>query len=473
MKIVDSWLVDVNVSGLIGDVVVNDVDVTAFVEAELDRRHPERAQVREMQAADDYRKMWDTIERLWSDTVARARRLPEDARQERVDDEWSFVETLRHLVFATDAWVGRTVLDEPMPYHRLGYPYSGYPASDAAAVGVDLAARPSFDEVIDVRADRIDAHASAELKRVGDATNLDALLEAGRPVWEELRSLLQESLADQSLAGRIREHLHRVDEVRLHLPFTVGDYVDFYGNEYHASNVGRIFRPEQAPLTANWKHLPIGYHGRSGSIVPSETPVHRPKGMRPEPGGTPSFGPSTRLDIEAEVGFVLGGRANAGEVTLEQAENHIFGLTLTNDWSARDIQAFEYVPLGPNLGKSFATSIASWVTPVAALDAVRTAPPPRDTPLAKYLDDTDTRPWGFNLQIEVVLNDETVSPAPVRQHLLDRSPDARAHDSQRCRLASGRLLCRRHDLRPRKEPARIVPGTGLGRNRAPRPCRRQ
>ena len=170
VKIVDSWLVDVNVSGLIGDVVVNDVDVTAFVEAELDRRHPERAEVREMQAADDYRKMWGTIERLWSETVAQARRLPEDARQERVDDEWSFVETLRHLVFATDAWVGRTVLDEPMPYHRLGYPYSGYPASDAAAIGVDLAARPSFDEVIDVRADRM-----AVMRRVVDGLTDDEL----------------------------------------------------------------------------------------------------------------------------------------------------------------------------------------------------------------------------------------------------------------------------------------------------------
>src|SRR5215471_7799275 len=170
VKIVDSWLVDVNVSGLIGDVVVNDVDVTSFVEAELDRRHPERAQVREMQSADDYRTMWDTIERLWSDTVARARQLPEDARQERVDDEWSFVETLRHLVFATDAWASRTVLDEPMPYHRLGYPYTGYPASDAAALGLDLEARPSFDEVLDVRADRM-----AVVHRIVDGLTDDEL----------------------------------------------------------------------------------------------------------------------------------------------------------------------------------------------------------------------------------------------------------------------------------------------------------
>jgi uncharacterized damage-inducible protein DinB len=155
VKIVDSWLVGVNISGLIGNCLVNDVDVTAFVEAELDRQHPERAQVRQVQTADDYRAAWDTIERLWSETVERARRLPEAARQERVDDEWSFVETLRHLVFATDAWASRTVLDDPMPYHRLGYPHSAYPPADAAALGVDLEARPSFDDVMEARTDRM------------------------------------------------------------------------------------------------------------------------------------------------------------------------------------------------------------------------------------------------------------------------------------------------------------------------------
>jgi hypothetical protein len=155
VKIVDSWLIDVNVSGLIGNFVVNDVDVTAFVEAELDRRHPERAQLREMRTADDYRAMWDTIERIWSDTVARVERLPEPARFDRVDDEWSFVETMRHLVFATDAWASRTILDEPMPYHRLGITHTSYPPADAAALGIDLDARPSYAEVMEVRADRV------------------------------------------------------------------------------------------------------------------------------------------------------------------------------------------------------------------------------------------------------------------------------------------------------------------------------
>lgn len=254
--------------------------------------------------------------------------------------------------------------------------------------------------------------ASQDAMAASKGASLDALLAAGRPVWDEIRSTLRQALSSAEDADDLVAHLVPVDEVTLHLPFTVGDYVDFYGNEYHATNVGKIFRPEQAPLTPNWKHLPIGYHGRSGSIVPSGTDFPRPKGMRPEPGSNPSFGPSRRLDIEAEVGFVLGGHAPHGEVSLADAENHIFGLVMTNDWSARDIQNFEYVPLGPNLGKSFATTIAAWVTPVAALDAVRVAPPTRDTPLADYLDDSTTDPWAFDFEIEVVLNGEVIAHPP-------------------------------------------------------------
>ena len=155
VKITDSWLVDVRVSGLVDSFVVNDVDVTAFVEGELDRRHPERVQVRELRTADDYRAMWDTIERLWASTVARAERLPEPALRLRVDDEWSFVETLRHLVMATDKWVGHAILGEPMPYHPLGLPHTGTSPADAAALGLDIDARPSLAEVLEVRANRM------------------------------------------------------------------------------------------------------------------------------------------------------------------------------------------------------------------------------------------------------------------------------------------------------------------------------
>jgi hypothetical protein len=199
VKIVDSWLVDVNVSGLVGNFVVNDVDVTAFVAAELDRRHPERAQLRDMKTADDYRAMWDTIERLWSATVARAERLPEPARHERVDEEWSFVETLRHLVFATDAWASRTVLDEPMPYHRLGVTQTFYPPEDAAALGMDLDARPSFAEAVAVRADRmalvrgiVKGLTDTELDRTCTRTPAPGYPEEPRSVGGCLRVVMQE-----------------------------------------------------------------------------------------------------------------------------------------------------------------------------------------------------------------------------------------------------------------------------------------
>ena len=155
VKITDSWLVDVSLSGLVANLVVNDVDVTAFVEGELDRRHPERVQLRQMRTADDYRAMWDTIEGLWSETVARAGRLPEPALHERVDGEWSFAETLRHLVFATDRWAGHMILGKPGPYHPLGLPQPGYPVEDAAALVLDLDARPSLAEVLEARGARM------------------------------------------------------------------------------------------------------------------------------------------------------------------------------------------------------------------------------------------------------------------------------------------------------------------------------
>jgi hypothetical protein len=209
LKVADSYLLDVSVSGLVGNFVVNDVDVTAFVEAELDRRHPERAQLRDMKTANDYRAMWDTIERLWSDAVARARRLPKPSRHERVDDEWSFVETMRHLVFATDAWASRTVLDAPMPYDRLGYTQDGYSLADAAAIGIDLDARPSFDEVREVRADRmsvvrgiVDALTDDELERLCLRSPGPGYPEEPRTVGKCLRVVMREECEHHRYAVR-------------------------------------------------------------------------------------------------------------------------------------------------------------------------------------------------------------------------------------------------------------------------------
>jgi fumarylacetoacetase len=200
------------------------------------------------------------------------------------------------------------------------------------------------------------------------------------------------------------------------MPFEVGDYVDFYASLDHATNVGRIFRPDQEPLLPNWRHLPVGYHGRGGTVVPSGTPVVRPSGQRKgdeSSTGGPVFGPSTRLDIEAELGFVIGASTRLGEpIAAGDFADHVFGVVGLNDWSARDIQAWEYVPLGPFLGKSFATSISAWVTPLAALDAAWTGLPGQDPEPLPYLAPGATQ--GLDLDVEVVLNGEVVSRPPYR-----------------------------------------------------------
>jgi fumarylacetoacetase len=210
---------------------------------------------------------------------------------------------------------------------------------------------------------------------------------------------------------------HPLSAVAMHLPFEVADYVDFYASENHARNAGRIFRPDAVePLTPNWKHLPIGYHGRAGTVVVSGTDVVRPSGQRKtstDPSEAPVFGPSARLDIEAEVGFVVGTPSQQGRpVALSDFREHVFGLTLLNDWSARDIQAWEYVPLGPFLGKSFATSVSAWITPLDALEEARVAPPRRTHPLLPYLDDAAEEPAGYDLRISIAINGHVVSEPP-------------------------------------------------------------
>jgi len=197
-------------------------------------------------------------------------------------------------------------------------------------------------------------------------------------------------------------------EVTLHLPFAVADYVDFYSSLHHASNVGRIFRPENDdPLPPNWRHLPIGYHGRAGTVVPSGTPIARPQGQR----GPGDFGPTQKLDVELELGFVIGRPSRLGEpVPVERALDHVFGVVLLNDWSARDIQAWEYQPLGPFLGKSFATSISHWVAPVATLPRVSRAP--QDPPPEPYLDEPA---WAFDLPLVLELNGTTVAATNASQ----------------------------------------------------------
>jgi fumarylacetoacetase len=233
--------------------------------------------------------------------------------------------------------------------------------------------------------------------------SLNAFMAEGRVRWSEARARITEVLTDERHRASAETALYPLSGVRLHLPFTPGDYVDFYGNAYHAANAGRLFRPgAENPLTPNWKHLPIGYHGRAGTIVLSGTPVARPRGQRTG-GDGPTFGPSRRLDFEAEVGFVIGTGSQLGvPVGVEDFADHVFGVFLVNDWSARDLQAWESQPLGPFLAKSFATSVSPWVVPLEALTHARIAPPPRDPEPLPYL--ADSGKWGLDLALEVRLN---------------------------------------------------------------------
>jgi fumarylacetoacetase len=291
------------------------------------------------------------------------------------------------------------------PYDVDNLPYAVFAIDDESLrVGVRIG-----DHVVDLAP--VAASEMLEISHVFEAPTLNPLLELGRPSWSSVRAWLTGLLTDEAERDLVEPHLVPVDEVTLSMPFEVADYVDFYCSLHHATNVGRIFRPDDEPLKPNWRHLPVGYHGRAGTVVVSGSEVRRPHGQRPESGGEPSFGPSRRLDIEAEVGFVVGGATNRGEpVPVAGFADHVFGVTLLNDWSARDIQAWEYVPLGPFLGKSFATSVSGWVTPLEALAAARVDLPGQDPEPMEYL--RVDEPAGYDIDIEVVLNGETVSRPP-------------------------------------------------------------
>jgi len=223
--------------------------------------------------------------------------------------------------------------------------------------------------------------------------SLDELLPQGRDAWERA--------TERALAA---SELIPLADVEPQLPFTVADYVDFYSSLEHATNLGRMFRPDAEPLLPNWRHLPVGYHGRSGTVVVSGTPVRRPRGQaKPPDAEAPVYRPSRRLDIELELGFVVGTPSRIGEpVPAAAFADHVFGVVLVNDWSARDIQAWEYVPLGPFLGKSFATSISAWVTPLALLDDRRVPAPVQEPEPLPHLQVDES--WALDIPLEVELN---------------------------------------------------------------------
>ncbi|MFN8097293.1 MAG: fumarylacetoacetase [Dermatophilaceae bacterium] len=326
-------------------------------------------------------------------------------------------------------WWRELPADEPFGLDNLPYAVADLPGgtrvvSRVAGHAVDLA--------------RLAEEAGMESGVVWDAPSLIPFLDAGPDAWGAARTWLQEILRSPEHDERVAEHLYAVPGLTLRLPVEIGDYVDFYASEHHATNVGRMFRPDSAPLTPNWKHLPIGYHGRSGTVVVSGTDIVRPCGQRKGTADpAPVFGPSVRLDIECELGFVVGGASALGSpVPLAQAWDHIFGVVLLDDWSARDIQAWEYVPLGPFLGKSFATSISAWVVPMAALDAARVALPGQDPAPLPYL--AGDAAYGLDVRCDIEWNGTVVSrpsyadmywsPAQMLAHLTVNGASIRSGD---------------------------------------------
>jgi fumarylacetoacetase len=289
-------------------------------------------------------------------------------------------------------------VNAPFGLHNLPYGVVVGPAGPFVCVrfGDDV-----FDLGAAERAGLVDAGGTFQ------GATLNPFMALGRPQWTTVRRRLV-----SLLSGGVGDLLRPLSTVRPVLPFAVADYVDFYASEAHATNLGQLLRPGQPPLLPNWRHLPVGYHGRAGTVVVSGTDIVRPCGQRKAPDAdAPTYGPSRRLDVEAEVGFVVGVPSCPG-VPLSTVDfaDHVFGVVLVNDWSARDIQGWEYQPLGPFLGKSFATSISPWVVPLSALEPARVPAPVQDPAVLPYL--AEEPRYGYDIRLEVRWNGTVVSRPP-------------------------------------------------------------
>jgi fumarylacetoacetase len=357
------------------------------------------------------------------------------------------------------------VIDDTLDPARVSWVQSAGPGSDFPIQNLPLGVfseakgrrRPGVaigDYVLDLSgvADLLDESWAEDLSQ----PVLNAWLARGLDAGRELRLRLSELLSDERFRDDVEPQLIGQSEVRLHVPCLVGDYTDFYVGIHHATNVGRQFRPDN-PLLPNYKYVPIGYHGRASSVRASGEPVTRPGGQRKAPDAdAPEYGPSRRLDYELELGLWIGrGNALGQPIPITEAGEHIAGFCLLNDWSARDIQAWEYQPLGPFLAKNFLTSVSPWVVSPQALAPFRKAMPPRPPgdprPLA-YLDDPADRESGaIAIQLEVTLSTDRMRAEGLPPHVLSRgSADAAMywsaaqivahHSSNGCNLQPGDLI---------------------------------
>ncbi len=327
---------------------------------------------------------------------------------------------------ATTSWVP-VGADSPFTARNLPYGVFSH-GEEEPRVGVAIGAY-----VVDLAP--LAASEGADFASVFMAPSLNPFMALGRPAWHAVRQWLTVRLTDDSFRSLVEPELVPLDQVRLHLPFAVADYVDFYASEHHATHLGQILRPGEPALQPNWKHLPVGYHGRAGTVSVSGTPMRRPCGQTRAPDAAgPTYGPTARLDIEAEVGFVVGTPTAPGnQVGVDRVRDHVFGVVLVNDWSARDIQAWEYRPLGPFLGKSFLTSISPWVVPLDALERSH------GRAAGAGARAVVVPPWPRGLRARSPARGQAQrrggQPTAVRPDVLDAGTDAGAPHRQRCRLA--------------------------------------
>ncbi|MCT8974646.1 fumarylacetoacetase [Microbaculum marinisediminis] len=266
----------------------------------------------------------------------------------------------------------------------------------------------------------------------------------GQSSWARLRSTLTALLREGAESeARLRTHIVAQADATLHMPFRVAEYTDFYASRHHAFNVGSMFRGPENALPPNWLHIPIGYNGRASSVVVSGTPLRRPWGQLKGPDdAAPRFGPSQRFDIELELGAVVG-QASAGPLSVAQAFDNIFGFVLLNDWSARDIQAWEYQPLGPFQSKATATTISPWIVTADALDPFRVDPPPREVPLLPHL--MDDGPMLYDISLEIGLTPDggqetAISRTNYREMYYSAAQQLAHHTSCGCPMRVGDLL---------------------------------
>ena len=338
--------------------------------------------------------------------------------------------------------------DSHFPIQNLPYGVFRRPGGGPARVGVAIG-----DQILDlsvIESAGLLTLAGDPNQRLFSRPSLNLFLSMGKDAWRAARMQIHGLLRDD--ATTLKEHDALLNEAlvpmaraSMFLPVEIGDYTDFYSSKEHATNVGTMFRGAENALMPNWTHLPVGYHGRASSIVVSGTPVRRPMGQLKPEEGPPVFAPSRELDFELEMGFFTGPGNELGvPISVEDAPDNIFGFVLVNDWSARDIQKWEYVPLGPFLGKSFATSISPWIVTLEALEPFRVPGPPQDVELLPYL--RSAGDWSYDIQLEVGIN----APGMDVPHTVCRSnfkylywnvcQQLAHHTSNGCNLRPGDLL---------------------------------